>query len=655
MLRLTDREPPRLSRRARSVVAASARATLDLGGAAALVPLWLWWSVWRGGEPDSVWLGALPLLAIAALLLARFSSPTRPTGWLRLSLAAGAGLVGWSGASLLWAADQGAALTATQRLALYVGSLALVVLWPPSGRGMRLLLTAFVVAGLVAAAVVLSGSGGGGRLLIDGRLAGPTDYPNATAALFSMTALAAVGLAARASAIRHAAAWAGVAAGLLAVGLLAQSRAGVVALCLSLCVALALSRARGTLVRVAIAIAAALLVVLGGLLSVRTAALRATDPVLGGQADVIGAVLIGALLAGLLLRAPRVRCPPAALRMAVGLAGVLAVGALALSAQSLVHAADTGLGTPDYVRLEQGSSRFTGDLASYRPDYWRVALLSAGREPLLGVGAGGFAATYLQQRHTSKAPLHAHSVWLETLAELGVPGLILLLLCAGGLAAGVAAALRQTRGGEREVRLAAALPLVFLAFHASVDWVSVFPVLAVPALALAGTAAAPTAPHRRLAVPRLAGLVGGGAVIVAAALAIPALAAVRLTDHALASWSGRPAAAIEELRLASRLDPLSARAPLALGIVAVEEHRAALAAGSLREAAARDASGWFPRYAAGLIAASRGDAGAADSWLTAALARNPHEPLVAAALAAGRDGEVVKPLDGVRQALAERG
>ena len=655
MLLVADRAPPLLSLGARSVGAAGARATLDLGGAVALVPLWVWWGVWRGGQPDSVWLGSLPLLGIAALLLARFRPPARPTRWLRLSLAAGAGLIGWSTTSLLWAADPGAALTATQRLTLYVGSLALVVLWPPSGRGLRLLLTAFVAAGLAAAAVVLSGSGGGGRLLIDGRLAGPTDYPNAAAALFSMTALAAVGLAARAGAIRHAAAWAGVAAGLLAVGLLAQSRAGVAALGLSLCVALAVSRARGRLLRVAIAIAAALLAVLGALLSVRTVALHATHPTLGGRGDVLGAALMGTLLAGLLLRAPRVRVPRAALRMAVGLAGAFAVAALALSAQGLVQTADTGLGTPDYVHLEQGSSRFTGDIGSYRPDYWRVALLSAGREPLLGVGAGGFAATYLQQRRTTKAPLHAHSVWLETLAELGVPGLLLLVLCAGGLAGGVVAALRRTRGAEREVRLAAALPLVFLAFHASVDWVSVFPVLTVPALALAGTAAAPAAPFRRLAVPRLAGLAGAGAVVAAAALALPALAAVRLTDHALATWPGRPAAALDELRLAARLDPLSARAPLVLGIVAVEEHRPALAARSLREAAARDVGGWFPRYAAGLVAASPGNATTSDRWLTAALARNPREPLVAAALAAGRAGEAVNPLDGIRLALAERG
>jgi tetratricopeptide (TPR) repeat protein len=139
-------------------------------------------------------------------------------------------------------------------------------------------------------------------------------------------------------------------------------------------------------------------------------------------------------------------------------------------------------------------------------------------------------------------------------------------------------------------------------------------------------------------------------VLALAGLALPKLAAVRLTDHALASWSARPAQALEELRLAARIDPLSARAPLALGIVAVDQGRLADAAGGLRAAAQRDGSDWFARYAAGLVARARGQRVAADRWLAEARRRNPREPLVVAAATAG-----VGPREGIRRALTQRG
>jgi tetratricopeptide (TPR) repeat protein len=147
--------------------------------------------------------------------------------------------------------------------------------------------------------------------------------------------------------------------------------------------------------------------------------------------------------------------------------------------------------TPDYGQIESGGNRFEGGLGSYRSDYWRVAVDVTAARPLAGVGAGNFAAAYLERRHTPKAPLHAHTLWLGVAAGLGLPGLALLLVAAGALAFAVVRACREAPPAERAVRAAAALPAVTLAVHASADWSSAYPGLTVPAIALAAAAAAP--------------------------------------------------------------------------------------------------------------------------------------------------------------------
>ena len=50
------------------------------------------------------------------------------------------------------------------------------------------------------------------------------------------------------------------------------------------------------------------------------------------------------------------------------------------------------------------------------------------REPLLGEGAGSFSRTWLRERPVANEARDAHNLYLETLAELGPIGLVLLLL-----------------------------------------------------------------------------------------------------------------------------------------------------------------------------------------------------------------------------------
>ena len=99
-----------------------------------------------------------------------------------------------------------------------------------------------------------------------------------------------------------------------------------------------------------------------------------------------------------------------------------------------------------------------------REAYWQVALKEATREPLLGSGAGTWRRVWLRHREVPFSARDAHSLYLETLSELGPVGLALLV---GALAAPVAAAVRAR---ERPLVPAAAGAYAAFLVHAGVDW-----------------------------------------------------------------------------------------------------------------------------------------------------------------------------------------
>src|SRR5437762_3502475 len=99
-------------------------ATLLADGPALLLslPLWLWWAVWRGGYPTTVWAPGLLYLAALAALLA-WAVPRPPLGRTRATaLVALVALAAWSALSLLWAPDRGLAWDAAGRTWLLVAA-----------------------------------------------------------------------------------------------------------------------------------------------------------------------------------------------------------------------------------------------------------------------------------------------------------------------------------------------------------------------------------------------------------------------------------------------------------------------------------------------------------------------------------------------------
>ena len=98
-----------------------------------------------------------------------------------------------------------------------------------------------------------------------------------------------------------------------------------------------------------------------------------------------------------------------------------------------------------------------------RADYWRVAWEQYRDDPLLGGGAGTFGEHYLR-RGTAGFTRTAHSLYVQSLAELGPVGLA-LVVCA------LALPFARLRGARGDPLVAAATaPYAAYVLHTGVDW-----------------------------------------------------------------------------------------------------------------------------------------------------------------------------------------
>ena len=140
----------------------------------------------------------------------------------------------------------------------------------------------------------------------------------------------------------------------------------------------------------------------------------------------------------------RVRRLASAALVALGLATATVIVAGSATIEKHIHNQYEA-----FVRLSpgSGSSRlFSG--AGNRYDYWRVALLEFRSAPVDGVGAGNYDTGYYLHRRTTEAITQPHSLELQTLAELGLVGGLLL---AAFLAAVVLGLCRTARAARHDL------------------------------------------------------------------------------------------------------------------------------------------------------------------------------------------------------------
>jgi hypothetical protein len=179
---------------------------------------------------------------------------------------------------------------------------------------------------------------------------------------------------------------------------------------------------------------------------------------------------VGALLLGLAVVAA---ARSAAARRALVVAVPAAAVALALAGPWLVHRFDRP--QPDARNV----SRLATLSGHGRTALWRDALAEGEAHPVLGGGAGTWHAYAVRRSGDPHRPRNAHSLELETFAELGVVGLIVL---AGVLATLLVPAARAWREEPAVLALVAAWLAV-----STVDWDWQIPAATLPVLIAAAS------------------------------------------------------------------------------------------------------------------------------------------------------------------------
>ena len=277
-------------------------------------------------------------------------------------------------------------------------------------------------------------------------------------------------------------------------------------------------------------------------------------------------------------------------------------------------------------------AQLTDVSARGRYQFWAGAVDAWESEPALGIGPGTYEFWWAQHGDPDAAifVVNAHSLYLETLAELGPIGFI--LICAFvivALVAGARLAWRSTLGDRPELAAALGACCVFAA-SAAVDWVWQLAVIPAAFLVLAAVvvggvarrpepatvgARAPDSTRRRFA-PAI--LTAGLAVIALVAIAIP-LASESTVEQSReqvadgdldgALGSARDAVAIEPFAATPRLQEATT-----LELMGDVDEAVAVA----REATTKEPTNWRPWLVLSRLEAKAGDVqGSLDAYTQA--------------------------------------
>ena len=524
-------------RRLVTIIPGRREAIAGLLGLAAILPL----AFFDGGYFPTSW--GVP--ALVALWIAALAISIAPASLQRrelVVLGVPAALLAWSAVSLLWTTDRPQTVLELERLTIYIASLAAILFV------VRRDSVPWLLGGLTAGIAVTCSVGLASRLFQDafGRpeprihdasaLYEPVGYSNALGALAAVGVLLCVGFMVHSKAPAARAIAAGTCVVLLAALTLSLSRGAWLGLGVGMVAAVAVAPRRAAFVGwLLVPAPSAAAVVALGLHADSLLTRGAPEPAAVSDGHRL-ALWIGAL--ALLAAAVAVLGPRFVprRRMTVPVRWI-ALG-LGLFAAALLIAVTIRIGGPSELaaraedafrsppRETEPSRRFFSLSGGRRDRYWSVAWEGFESRPLAGSGSGTFGRYWLEHRPVGIFVRDAHSLYLETLMELGIVGLLLLAVA---LATPVAAAMSAR--AEPLVTAALGAYVVYLV-HAGVDWLWEMPVPTMAALVcgaglLLAVRPAVSRPSRR---PLRVGAVG-------LALALGALSFVGLIGNSAAATS----------------------------------------------------------------------------------------------------------------------
>ncbi len=357
----------------------------------------------------------------------------------------------------------------------------------------------------------------------------------------------------------------------------------------------------------------------------------------------VAALVTGVLYAAVCGRWPVVHLPRIAGRiMAAAAIGLLVVGVAAARPLDRIRTFKepppvlVASKNQDYVQAHLLSGNGSG-----RWQFWRSAVKEFESRPFFGRGGGSYEAWWAEHGTLNAYVRNAHSLYFETLGELGAAGF--LLLC-GAFAVGLIAALRRIlRAAEGERLTVAALAAAFAGYvvAAGIDWIWELTAVSVVGFVLLGLLVGPASAFGR---PRLVreeereapsrsrsfGL-GIGVVVVAwlliCAHAIPLLSSIKIRDSQSAAAAGNPTGAVDDALAARNIQPWAATPYLQLALVTEEAGALPIARRWIDEAIKRDRTDWRLWLVAARLETNSGNIRAARRSLAHARQLNPRSPL----------------------------
>ena len=545
---------------------------------------------------------ALLWVAVVALLLRSGVS----LGRHGLVLLGGLGLfVGWSALSVLWTSSVTLTVLDTQKLLVYLG-LTLAALLVVGRRIVPALLSGMLAALVAVCAYALATRLFPERLgnfdpLAGYRLETPIGYWNALGLFAAVGVVVAAGLAVRARAPWRRAAAAAPLPLLTATVFFTFSRGAWLALALGILAACVLDPRRLQLLAGLIALAPwpALAVVQAD----RSHALTNVNAVLAdasaeGHRLALWILLLGAVSAAAAFAfgvvEERARVPgwvrgAFAAVVSLALAGTVAAAWVRWGSPSSLarRAYDAFLAPPKAVHGSLAGRLL--DLSSNgRVELWHVAWREFSRHPLAGTGAGTYQLSWYADRPYPSHVLDAHGLYQQTLGELGIVGLVLLLVAL------VAPLLAAVRARRNPIVPAAFGGYVVFLVHNAVDWdwqltgVGATGILCAVSLVVYARASTPR--------PRLTPVIRAVALAVTVAVAcfafVTMLGNVPLDSSQAAAARADWAASAADARKARRWAPWSAQPWRLLGEAQLAQAEIGAARQSFRTAVAKDPHNW---------------------------------------------------------------
>lgn len=592
-------------------------------------------------------------IVLAGLLVGVF--PRRPLGrlgWSSLSLLAA--FAAWTALSITWSESSGDSRADLARVATYLGVFALG-LFVRGSRAVRLMAAAVGTGVAVIAIIALlsrlhpawfSNAAQTAHFLgaTRGRLAYPLNYWNGVAALIAIGIPLVLNIATGSRSVFTRALAAAALPAMMLTIYFTISRGGILAAAIAVAVYLAFAgdRVPRLLTFVVATVGGAILIGAGAQRDalqegLQNAAAHHQGNELLWMTIVVcaGVGLIQAAISTALLNDMRPAWThpsrPVAITTIAAAVVLVVIGGVAVNAPRRVsHAVD------QFTSGESaggGSSRLTSAAGENRYKLWSAAVDEFSSEPFHGTGSGTFELWWARNGSAGQIVRDTHSLYLQTLGELGIVGILFLggfvvLVFVGG-----GRALSRTDQDERPQLAAALAGVAAFLSAAAVDWVWQIPVLPVAMLLLAGalvSAGVRAKDHRR---PRLGLVPRGGlavlAVVAIIAIAIPFASARLIRDSQSDARAGDFAGALEAARSAQNVEPGGALPHLQQALVLERQGNYPAAVREAQNATTREGANWRNWLVLSRVQVEAGEAKPSVLSYRTAESLNPRSPIFA--------------------------